>query len=229
MMNDFYSRTLALIGENSLDKLKNSAVAVFGIGGVGSYVIESLARSGVGTIYIYDNDTVNKSNINRQLVALNSTIGELKTSVAKLRCKDINPDINIIDCPLFVTPDTDIPFLKFDFIVDAVDNVTAKLFLTEKATEFNVPIISVMGTGNKLHPEKLKISDIYETKECPLCKVMRCELKKRGIKKLSVVWSDEHPIKPYNTDKERIVASMSFVPAAAGMIASSYVVRNLIK
>ncbi len=229
MTNDFYSRTKALIGDNSLDKLKNSAVAVFGIGGVGSYAVEALARSGIGTLYLFDNDTVNESNINRQSIALNSTVGKLKTCVVRERCKDINPNINIIECPIFVTPESDIPFDKFDFIIDAVDNVTAKLFLIENATQRDIPIISVMGTGNKLYPEKLKISDIYDTKECPLCRVMRYELKKRNIKKLSVVWSDERPIKPRETSDKPTVASMTFVPAASGMLASSYVIRNLIK
>ncbi len=229
MTNDFYSRTKALIGENSLNKLKNSAVAVFGIGGVGSYAVEALARSGIGTLYLFDNDTVNESNINRQLIALNSTVGNLKTSTANARCKDINPNINIIEYPIFVTPDSDIPFDKFDFIIDAVDNVTAKLFLIEKAAKFNIPIISVMGTGNKLYPEKLKISDIYDTKECPICRVMRYELKKRNIKKLNVVWSDERPIKPPQNGDKPTVASMTFVPSVAGTLASSFVIRNLIK
>lgn len=232
-MSNKFLRTKSLIGEENLSKLKGSAVAVFGLGGVGSYAAEALARSGIGTLYIYDNDTVSKSNINRQLIAMSSTVGQKKTELVKSRCFSINPEIKIFDFCEFITPESEIPFEKFDFIIDAVDNVTAKLFLAENVQNKNIPIISVMGTGNKLCPEKLTVSDIYKTHECPLCKVMRYELKKIGVKKLAVVWSDETPIKPTpsgeNKGSHPAPASMVFVPAAAGMTAASYVVRKLIE
>ncbi len=232
-MSDMFLRTKSLIGEDNLAKLKGSSVAVFGLGGVGSYAAEALTRSGIGTLYIYDNDTVSQSNINRQLIALPSTIGEKKTDLVKSRCLSVNPEIRIYDFCEFITPESEIPFEKFDFIIDAVDNVTAKIFLAENAQNKNIPIISVMGTGNKLHPEKLTISDIYKTYECPLCKVMRYELKKRGIKKLPVVWSDETPKKPENLGETKgshpAPASMVFVPAAAGITAASYAIRKLME
>ena len=193
-MEERYLRTAALIGEAALEKLKNSTVAVFGIGGVGSYAAEALARSGIGTLYLYDNDTVSESNRNRQLVALGSTVGRLKTEVAAERIRDIDPDVRVMERPEFVNPESDIPFEKLDYIIDAVDNVTAKLFLIQNAMQRGVPIISVMGTGNKLDPSQLQVSDIFDTYECPLAKVMRSELKKRGIKKLEVVWSPERPL-----------------------------------
>ena len=231
-MKEEYLRTAALIGEENLNKLKNSTVAVFGLGGVGSYAAEALVRSGIGTVYIYDSDKVAKSNINRQLIALSSTVGMDKTKAEALRLKDINPDCNIIEKREFVTPESSIPFESFDFIIDAVDNVTAKLFLAVEAEKRGVPIISVMGTGNKLDPARLKITDIYKTSVCPLARVMRYELKKRGVKKLTVVWSDENPIKPADCDEYRDTgrippASMATVPGCAGLYAASYVIRKL--
>lgn len=233
-MKEEYLRTAALIGEEGLSRLKNSAVAVFGLGGVGSYAAEALVRSGIGTVYIYDSDKVAKSNINRQLIALSSTVGMDKTKVEALRLKDINPDCNIIEKREFVTPESHIPFESFDFIIDAVDNVTAKLFLAAEAEKRNVPIISVMGTGNKLDPTRLKITDIYKTSVCPLARVMRYELKKRGVKKLTVVWSDDPPIKPADCGEYRDTgrippASMSMVPGCAGLYAASYVIRKIIE
>ncbi len=228
-MSDRFIRSEALIGKDALARLKNSRVSVFGLGGVGSYSAEALARSGVGTLYIYDNDAVSVSNINRQLIALGSTVGRPKTEVEAERLKGINPDIRIIENPIFVTRDTELPFSEFDFIIDAVDNVTAKLHIIEGALKNNVPVISVMGTGNKLDPAKLQISDIYKTHDCPLARVMRRELKKRGIEKLSVVWSSEPPITVGAEDESGRVspASMVFVPAAAGMLAASYAIRKL--
>lgn len=233
-MKEEYLRTAALIGEEGLSRLKNSAVAVFGLGGVGSYAAEALVRSGIGMVYIYDSDKVAKSNINRQLIALSSTVGMDKTKAEALRLKDINPDCDIIEKREFVTPESHIPFEGFDFIIDAVDNVTAKLFLAVEAEKRGVPIISVMGTGNKLDPARLKITDIYKTSVCPLARVMRCELKKRGIKKLTVVWSDEPPIKPADCGEYRDTgrispASMSMVPGCAGLYATSYAIRELLK
>lgn len=233
-MKEEYLRTAALIGEEGLDRLKNSTVAVFGLGGVGSYSAEALVRSGIGTVYIYDSDRVAKSNINRQLIALSSTVGIYKTEAEAARLKDINPDCTIIEKREFVTPESNIPFDRFDFIIDAVDNVTAKLFLAAESERQEVPIVSVMGTGNKLDPTRLKITDINKTSVCPLARVMRYELKKRGVKRLAVVWSDETPIKPADwgeyRDTGRIPpASMAMVPGAAGLYAASYVVRKLLK
>ena len=232
-MEERYLRTAALIGEAALEKLKNSTVAVFGIGGVGSYAAEALARSGIGTLYLYDNDTVSESNRNRQLVALGSTVGRLKTEVAAERIRDIDPDVRVVERPEFVNPESDIPFEILDYIIDAVDNVTAKLFLIQNAMQRGVPIISVMGTGNKLDPSRLQVSDIFDTYECPLAKVMRSELKKRGIKKLEVVWSPERPLKPAETEEKRVngrpaPASMTFVPASAGIMAAARAVKVLI-
>lgn len=233
-MKEEYLRTAALIGEDGLDKLKNSAAAVFGLGGVGSYAAEALVRSGIGTVYIYDSDKVAKSNINRQLIALSSTVGMYKTEAEAARLNDINPDCNIIEKREFVTPQCDIPFDSFDFIIDAVDNVTAKLFLAVEAEKRKIPIVSVMGTGNKLDPTRLKITDIYKTSVCPLARVMRYELKKRGVKKLAVVWSDETPIKPADCGEYRDTgrippASMAMVPACAGLYAASYAIRKIIE
>ena len=232
-MDERYLRTVGLIGKSGLQTLSDATVAVFGIGGVGSYAVEGLVRSGVGTLYIYDNDTVAPSNINRQLVAMESTIGKYKTEVAAMHCKDINPEGVIIENRVFVTPETPIDFSHFDYIIDAVDNVTAKLFLIEGAQKAGVPIISVMGTGNKLDPTQLQIGDIYKTRMCPLARVMRCELKKRGIRKLPVVWSPEPVLMPDDCGEQRatgrpVPGSMAFVPGCAGLIAASAVVRDLI-
>lgn len=233
-MDNKFLRTVGLIGEVGLERLKNSAVAIFGIGGVGSYAFEALVRSGVGTIHIFDNDTVSESNINRQLVADTSTVGQLKTEVAAKRARLINPEVKIIENPVFVTPDTQIDFKSFDYIIDAVDNVTAKLFLICEAQKAQIPIISVMGTGNKLNPARLIVGDIFKTHTCPLAKVMRTELKKRGIKKQTVVWSDEQPIKAEVATESRAngrpsPASMAFVPATAGLIAAAEAVKNILE
>lgn len=231
-MKDEFLRTGALIGEKALEKLGRSAVAVFGIGGVGSYAAEALVRSGIGTLYLYDNDIVAPSNINRQLIALNSTVGKFKTLAAKERYLDINPDCNIVENREFITPESNIPFESFDFIIDAVDNVTAKLFLAENAFRMNIPIISVMGTGNKLDPARLRVSDIYKTSVCPLARVMRCELKKRGVRNLLTVWSDEPPRKPIYSTEQREAgrpspSSMAPVPGAAGLTAAAEVIKRI--
>ena len=228
---DRHLRTKALLGEDNFLKLQSKTVAVFGVGGVGSYAAESLVRCGVGNIYIYDNDTVAKSNINRQLIATDKSVGEKKVEIAKQRYLEINPDVNITAVCEFITPDSQVPFEQFDFIIDAIDNVTAKIFLIENATNKNIPIISVTGTGNKIYPEKLKIGDIYKTDTCPLCRVLRTELKKRNIKKLDVVWSDEKPIEPEKIyeDKKKTVASCAFVPGSAGLMAAAFAVRKLLE
>ena len=231
-MNDRFSRSRALIGEDGVEKLKKSTVAVFGVGGVGSFAVEALARSGIGKLLLYDNDTVEESNINRQSVALCSTVGEYKTEIAAKRCRDINPDITVETFNVFVDENTSLPLDEIDFIVDAVDNVAAKVFLAKTAEDKNIPIISVMGTGNKLHPERLKIGDIYDTRECPLCRKMRTELKKAGVERLDCVWSDERSeniaADTLRTDGHRAPASMIFVPAAAGLTAAEYAVEKLL-
>lgn len=233
-MTEQFSRIENLIGFDNLEKLKNSRVAVFGIGGVGGYVVEGLVRSSVGAIDLIDSDKVDVSNLNRQIIATIETIGIDKTKVAENRVKSINPDTQVFCHNLFFDKNTieNFDFSKYDYIVDAIDTVTSKLLLIEKAKELNIPIISCMGTGNKLNPEKLEISDIFKTSVCPLARVMRYELKKRGIKKLKVVYSKEEPIKPENQSEEKgrhIPASAVFVPACAGMIISAEVIKDLIK
>lgn len=229
-MENEFSRTEKLIGKDAIDILKNSRVAVFGIGGVGGHTAEALARSGVGSIDIIDNDTVSITNINRQIIATHSVLGRPKTEVMKERLIDINPKINIEVFNTFFLPENskEFDFSQYDYIVDAVDTVTAKIELVMKAGENNTPIISSMGTGNKLNPTAFEVSDIYKTSVCPLAKVMRYELKKRGIKKLKVVYSKEEPIKDKN-NPDRFPASIAFVPSVAGLIIASEVVKDLIK
>ena len=225
-MTDFLERTRSLIGENSLSKLSKSKILVFGIGGVGGYVVEALVRSGIGEIDIVDNDKVSISNLNRQIVALNSTIGEYKVDVMKKRALDINPDLKINTYKLFFDDDTkdEFDFSKYDYIVDAIDSVKSKLLLVELAKNNNTPIISSMGTGNKLNPLKFEIADIFKTSVCPLARVIRTELKKRGIKELKVLYSKEMPYK----DGSRIPSSISFVPSTAGLIIASEVIKDII-
>ena len=229
-----FSRTEMLIGKNALATLKKSRVAVFGAGGVGGYVIEALARSGVGAIDIIDNDTVSESNINRQIIALRSTIGLLKTEVVKKRVEDINPECKVTVYETFVLPENidTFDFSKYDYVVDAIDTVSGKLAIIEKAYNEGVPVISSMGTGNKLDPTKFSVTDISKTSVCPLARVMRYELKKRGIKKLKVLFSTEEPIKP-NTEKDERgkvpPGSISFVPSVAGLIIGGEVIKDLIK
>lgn len=227
-MENQFSRTENLIGNASLEKLKNARIAVFGIGGVGGYVVEALARAGVFNIDIIDNDTVSITNINRQIIATHSSIGKQKTDVMKARVLDINPQANVNVFNTFFLPENsnDFDFSVYDYIIDAVDTVTAKIELIMKANNSNVPIISSMGTGNKLDPTVFEVSDIYKTSVCPLAKVMRYELKKRGIKKLKVVYSKEQPIKNNN---DRIPASISFVPPTAGLIIASEVIKDILK
>lgn len=229
-----FSRLELLIQKNKLEKLKNSHVAIFGIGGVGGNCIETLARSGVQKLSIYDNDVVSITNINRQIIALHSTINQKKTTVMKHRLADINPLIEIYEHDMFIDKhniDT-IQFSDFDYVVDAIDTISAKLLLIEKCEKINLPIISCMGTGNKLDPSQLKIMDIYKTNYCPLAKVMRHELKKRNISKLKVLSSHEKPIKPFVSDevsqKRHIPGSTSFVPSVAGIIIASEVIKDLI-
>lgn len=224
---DIFSRTERLIGKDALLKLKNSNIIVFGLGGVGSYTVEALVRSSVGKITVVDKDTVDITNINRQLYALHSTVGKAKAEIAKERILDINPECKVTAIRKMYLPENADEFnlQSFDYIIDAVDCVTAKISLAEKAEEMEIPIISSMGTGNKLDPTQFKISDIYKTSVCPLCRVMRTQLKKRGVKRLKVLYSEEIPI----TDGERTPASISFVPSVAGLIIAGEVIKDIIE
>lgn len=222
---DIFSRTERLIGEDALRKLQNSNIIIFGLGGVGSYTAEALARSGIGKMTVVDKDTVDITNINRQLYALRSTVGKPKAEVSKARILDINPECEITAIQKMYLPENseDFNLSQYDYIIDAIDNVTAKIDLAVKAEQLGIPIISSMGTGNKLDPTAFKVSDIYKTSVCPLCRVMRTQLKKRGVKKLKVVYSEEMP----KTDGERTPASISFVPPAAGLIIAGEVIRDI--
>jgi len=234
MLNQF-SRTELLIGQDGIDKLSQSRVAVFGIGGVGGYVVEALVRSGVGSLDLIDNDKVALTNLNRQIIATYSTIGMYKVDVAENRAKDINPDVKIHTYKTFFTTQTasEFDFSQYDYVVDAIDTVVGKLELIEQSKKVNVPIICSMGAGNKMHPELFEVADISKTSVCPLAKVIRQELKKRRIKGVKVVFSKEIPIKPFKSDenvsgKKQIPGSNAFVPSAAGLIIAGEVIRDLI-
>lgn len=235
MVNEF-SRTELLLGAEGIETLRNAKVMVFGVGGVGSHCIDALARCGVGNLVLIDNDTVSMTNINRQSIAYHSTIGRYKTEVMKQRIADICPETKVVTYERFIGRDNldDILAEKPDYIIDAIDTVTAKLALVEKAAEYGIPLISSMGTGNKLHAELFEITDISKTSVCPLCKVMRKELKNRGIKKLTVLYSKEQPVdvsgKSTGEDpgmRRCIPGSISFVPPVAGLLLAGYVVREL--
>jgi len=231
-MSHQFARTELLLGD--INKLKNCRVAVFGIGGVGGHAVEALVRCGVGEIDIIDNDTVSLTNLNRQIFALHSTLGRPKVEVAKERLCDINPDVKINAHNLFFTPDTEFDFSQFDYVIDAIDTVTSKIALVELCQKAGVPIISSMGTGNKLDPTKFEVTDIYKTSVCPLARVMRYELKKRGVKRLKVVYSKEEPIKPSESDEDKgvrrsIPGSVSFVPSTAGLILAGEVIKDLMR
>lgn len=231
---DQFSRTEILFGDEAMQRLKNARVAVFGIGGVGGFVVEALARSGVGSLDIIDNDTVALSNLNRQIIATYSTIGMYKTDAAKQRIHDINPDCVVTAYNTFFMPENEheFDFTQYDYVIDAIDTVKGKLALVVKAEKAGVPVISSMGAGNKLHPELFELADIYQTSVCPLARVMRTELRKRGIKKLKVVYSKEPPVRPLKKTGEETVrrdipGSTAFVPSAAGLIIAGEVIRNL--
>ena len=233
MNDERFSRTELLLGDCA-KKIKNSRIAVFGLGGVGGYVVEALVRSGVGKIDLIDNDVVSVSNINRQIIASDKTVGMLKTEAWKNRVLEINPEISVVTHNVFYLPDSShlFNFCEYDYIVDAIDTVTGKIELVMQAEKANTPIISSMGTGNKLNPLMLEVTDIYKTSVCPLAKVMRSELKKRGIKKLKVVYSKETPIKPkiqISENGRNIPGSCAFVPSAAGLVIASEVIKDLIK
>ncbi len=230
-----FSRSEMLIGEDGIDKLSKSHVAVFGLGGVGSYTAEALARAGVGELTVVDNDTVSVTNINRQLYALTSTVGMKKTQVAAERIKQINPEcrVHIIDGFYLEENASDFFLGEYDYVADAVDTVQAKLSLAVECRERGIPLIACMGTGNKLDPTEFRVSDISKTSMCPLCRVMRRELKVRGINSLKVVWSPEKPIKPNDTAEESsrraLPGSISFVPPVAGMIMAGEIIKDLLK
>lgn len=233
-MDERFERTELLLGTEAMKKLKSSRVAVFGAGGVGGYVIEALVRCGIGELDIIDKDRVAVSNINRQIIANSDTVGMYKTEAAAKRAALISPDTIINVHNIFFTPETSdqFDFSEFDYVVDAVDTVSAKLELAVRCYEAGIPIISSMGAGNKLHPEMFEIADIYKTSVCPLARVMRRELKKRGIPKLKVVYSKEEPVSPAVIRKDEetgkiIPASISFVPSAVGLIIAGQVIRDL--
>lgn len=228
-MNQFI-RSEILLGKENMEKLKNSHVVVFGVGGVGSYVCEALVRSGVGEITVVDSDTLSESNLNRQLIALHSTLGRKKVDVVAERLYDINPECIVHKKDMFYLPENsgEIDFSGVDFVVDAIDTVTAKIDIIVKCKNLNIPVISSMGTGNKIDPSMLKIEDIYKTSVCPLARVMRRELKSRDIKNLTVIYSEEKPIEPMGEDK-RTPGSVSFVPSVAGLMIGGYVIKELIK
>ena len=244
-----FSRTELLLGKEAMEKLKNAKVAVFGIGGVGGYVCEALVRSGVGAFDLIDDDKVCLTNLNRQIIATRKTVGKYKTDVMKDRILEINPDARVEVHKCFFLPENadEFPFEEYDYIVDAVDTVTAKIQLVMEAKEAGVPIISSMGAGNKLDGSMFQVADIYKTKVCPLAKVMRRELKKRGVKKLKVVYSEEQPTRPVEdmaiscrtncicppgaahkcTERRDIPGSVAFVPSVAGLIIAGEVVKDL--
>lgn len=248
MLNQF-SRTQLLLGEEAMDRLKRSRVAVFGVGGVGGYVCEALVRSGVGAFDLIDDDKVCLTNLNRQIIATRKTVGQYKVDVMKNRMLEINPDVDVRLYKCFFLPENaaDFPFEEYDYIVDAVDTVTAKIELVMRAKASNVPIISAMGAGNKLDPGRFKIADIYDTSVCPLARVMRRELKKRNVRSLKVVYSDEQPIRPIEdmsiscrthcicppgaehkcTERRDIPGSTAFVPAVAGLMIAGEIIKDL--
>lgn len=237
MEETMFSRTRLLLGEKGMERLQSARVAVFGIGGVGGFVCEALARSGVKTFDLVDSDKVCLSNLNRQIIATTKTIGRYKVDVMKERILDIAPEAEVRTYPTFFLPETaeEFPFEAFDYVVDAVDTVTAKLELIQKAKEKNVPIISSMGAGNKLNPVGFQVTDISKTKICPLAKVMRRELKKRGIQNVKVVYSEEMPRKPVEGEvplepqgsRRSTPGSVAFVPSVVGLILAGEVVKDL--
>ena len=248
MLNQF-SRTELLLGKDAMERLTNAKVAVFGIGGVGGYVCEALVRSGVGSFDLIDDDKVCLTNLNRQIIATRKTVGQYKVDVMKQRMLDINPEVQVETHKCFFLPENaeEFPFQEYDYVIDAVDTVTAKLEIILQAKKYNVPVISCMGAGNKLDASQFRVADIYKTKMCPLAKVMRRELKKRGVRKLKVVYSEEKPIRPLEdmsiscrnhcicppeaahkcTERRDIPGSVAFVPAVAGLVLAGEVVKDL--
>ena len=234
MSREQFTRTERLLGADAMERLAASRVAVFGVGGVGGYAVEALARSGVGTLDLIDNDKVCESNLNRQIIALHSTLGQYKVDVAAQRARDINPDITVNAHKLFYTPETagELDFRSYDYIIDAIDTVTGKLDLAVKAQEYQIPVISSMGAGNKLDPGRFVVTDLAKTTMDPLARIMRKELKKRGIRHLKVVYSSEKPmpVEPVETEaslRRTTPGSTAWVPAAAGLMLAGEVIRDL--
>ena len=233
LMEDQFLRTKLLLGDEPVETLKNRRVAIFGVGGVGGYACEALARSGVGHLDIIDSDTVSITNINRQIIASHSTIGQYKVDVMKQRILEINPNAEIICYKAFFLPENSdtFPFSDFDYVVDAIDTLKSKVELISKAKEHDVPIISAMGAGNKIHAQMLKVSDISKTKVCPLAKVVRKELRKKGIENLKVVYSEEEPITPLkkidDPSRRNIPGSIASVPAVCGLLIAEEIIRDL--
>ena len=248
MLNQF-SRTQLLLGQEAMEKLKSKRVAIFGIGGVGGYVCEALVRSGIGAFDLIDDDKVCLTNLNRQIIATRKTVGKYKVEVMKERMLDINPDVDVRLHQCFFLPENadQFPFEEYDYVVDAIDTVTGKIEIIMRAQKLKIPVISAMGAGNKLDASRFQVTDIYKTKMCPLARVMRYELKKRGVKKLKVVYSDEKPIRPYEdmsiscrtncicppgaqhkcTERRDIPGSTAFVPAVAGLLIAGEIVKDL--
>ncbi len=233
-MADQFARTALLYGENVMKYLAGCRVAIFGIGGVGGHVVEALARSGVGALDLIDNDQVCLTNLNRQIIATHSTIGQYKVDAAAERVKDINPDCVIRTYRIFFLPETEdqFDFRQYDYVVDAIDTVSGKLAIIEKAKEAGVPVISAMGAGNKVNPAMFEIADIYDTSVCPLAKVMRRECRKRGIESLKVVYSKEEPLQPQGetdevTTRRSTPGSTAFAPSVAGLIMAGTIINDL--
>ena len=245
-MSDQFMRTRLLVGDEPINKLNAAKVAVFGVGGVGGFCVEALARAGIGTLHLYDDDTVSESNLNRQLIALHSTIGKPKVEVMAARVLDINPNCAVEAVPMFYLPENadSVDLSQYDYVIDAIDTVAAKLELVKRCHELNVPIISAMGSGNKLDPSAFVVTDISKTQGCPLARVMRKELRKRGINHLKVVYSEEEPLTPMAPPEEEVPAdagstrppstarratpgSIAFVPGAAGLVRAGAVIRDI--
>lgn len=230
-----FNREEILLGKEAVETLKNVRIAVFGIGGVGGYAAEALVRAGIGSLDLIDNDVVSLTNLNRQIIALHSNLGKFKVEVMKQRAEDINPEIKIVVHKCFYLPQTadKFDFSQYDYIIDAIDTISAKIALVEEAQKTQTPIISAMGAGNKLDPTAFEITDIYKTKVCPLAKVMRKELRERGINHLKVVYSPEPPLKPAQSDeispKRQTAGSVSFVPPIVGLIMASEVIKDILK
>ena len=228
-MKEEFTRTTLLLGEEALSKLTSSHVIVFGVGGVGGHAVDALVRAGIGHITIVDNDKVSPSNINRQMIALHSTIGRSKVEVMKERILDINPEAEVIAKEMFFLPETagEFDFGKYDYVLDCVDTVSAKIAIIEQAKKAGSPVVSAMGAGNKLDPSQFRISDISKTEYCPLAKVMRRELRARGINHVDVCWSPEVPVKPSASDGKPVPGSVSFVPSVCGLIMAGKAVTDL--
>lgn len=235
-MNEQLSRTAALLGDAAMSRLASARVAVFGVGGVGGYVCEALVRSGLGTLDVFDNDTVSISNLNRQIIALHSTIGQDKVSAIAARMRDINPDVTVNEHKMFYLPENadEVDLSVYDYVVDAVDTVAAKIELAVRCEAGGIPLIAAMGAGNKLNPSRLQITDIYRTSVCPLARAMRTALRKRGVKHLTVAYSTEEPVMP-PADAPHLPAengrtppgSTAFVPSAMGLLIASHIIRGL--